>query len=282
MGSLTLHLARALHAANPPVPASLRKAIAAAPYKRYEFGLDLSPEDTARYDAYLASRRAVVHTLDRNLKHSKAAHRFIRDFRRALYFPTIDFHVGAIDEFIRGRLAQTGNRPFLTHAILDLPSAHDNAEDVIEALQPNGLLILFKPSISQIGDFMTWSRTTQQSIRLERVLELPTSAIADGRDAFGAREWDVKTVTPRAAQIEGEAEGGDEAKMVQVMRPKVGQRIGGGGFVAILRRHAIERTGEMSVMEEEEGDEEVSEDDREALAEEQSAPQDSHQDGERP
>ncbi|KAF4451867.1 tRNA (adenine-N(1)-)-methyltransferase TrmI [Fusarium austroafricanum] len=233
MGSLTLHIARALHAANPAVPPTLRNTLCTAHYKTDEFGLDLSEEDQASFDSYRSSRRAVLHTLDRNYKHSRAAHKLIRQFRRSLYFPTIDFHVGSVDEYISSRLAETDNQPFLSHAILDLPSAQDHASQVIQALHPNGLLIIFTPSISQIAEFYTWVARTCQPMRPERVIELEVSTTADGvRDTGGGKEWDVKTVVPR--------ENPDGAS-VQVMRPKVGDRISGGGFVAVLRRWPLDQ-----------------------------------------
>ncbi|KAF4992777.1 hypothetical protein FGRMN_6930 [Fusarium graminum] len=231
MGSLTLHLARALHAANPAVPPSLRDSFCAARYKTDEFGLELSEEDQVAFDSYRSSRRAILHTLDRNYKHSRAAHKLVRHFRRSLYFPTIDFHVGSIVDYISSRLAQTDNQSFLSHAILDLPSAHDHASQVIQALHPNGLLIIFTPSISQIADFQAWVLRTGQPMRHERVIELEVSTTADGvLDTGGGKEWDVKTVIPR--------ENPDGAP-VQVMRPKVGDRISGGGFVAVMRRWPI-------------------------------------------
>ncbi|KAF4983390.1 hypothetical protein FZEAL_1119 [Fusarium zealandicum] len=233
MGSLTLHLARALHAANPPLSPSLRNALCAAPHKRDEFGLELSPEDQTAYDKYLAGRRAVLHTLDRNHRHSKAAHNLVRNFRRSLYFPTVDFHLGSVGEYISGRLAETDGQPFLSHAILDLPSAHEHAAQVIQALHPNGLLVIFNPSISQIADFQTWAVRSRQPIRPERVIELAVSTTADGvNDTGGGKEWDVKTVVPREEP---------DAAPVQIMRPKVGDRLAGGGFVAVLRRWPIKQ-----------------------------------------
>ncbi|KAF9766238.1 hypothetical protein IL306_001381 [Fusarium sp. DS 682] len=234
MGSLTLHLARAIHAANPAIPPSLRNTLCTARYRTDGFGLDLSEEDQATLDSYRSSRRAVLHTLDRNVKHSRAAHKLIRHFRRSLYFPTIDFHVGSVDEYISSRLAETDNQPFLSHAILDLPSAHDHASQVIQALHPNGLLVIFAPSISQIGDFQTWVARTGQPVRPERVVELEVSTTADGvLDTGGGKEWDVKTVVTKE---------NPEGAAVQVMRPKVGERVTGGGFVAVLRRWPVDQT----------------------------------------
>ncbi|KAF3066770.1 hypothetical protein CFAM422_009038 [Trichoderma lentiforme] len=242
MGSLTLHIARALHAANPPLPPSLRQILISSPFKaRYDFAtsrgcLEISPEEQAALDAYASSRRAVLHTLDRNSKHARAAYKLVRNFRRAQYLPSVDFHVTSVDEFINQRLEQTGGQPFLSRAILDLPSAHENAERVIEALHPNGLLILFKPSISQIADFQAWSNETKQPVRMEKVIELYSTTASDGgvHDSSGGRHWDVKTVVPRAQQ----GDGGNN-KPVQVMRPRVGERVAGGGFVAVLRRWPV-------------------------------------------
>ncbi|KAG5926935.1 hypothetical protein E4U42_002782 [Claviceps africana] len=234
MGSLTLHMARAIHAANPPMRPDLARAICEAKFRPKNdpsltrLALDLDAE--IMFDDYKKKRRAVLHTLDNRIHHTHAAYKLIRNFRRAQYLPSIDFHVGSIDEYLSGRLADSGGEPFLSRAVLDLPSAHENAQRVIQALLPNGILILFKPSISQIGDFQKWSTVTRQPVRLEKVLELPVSTTSDGvHDSGGGRHWDVKTVVPRASR-----DGNSEP--VQVMRPKVGEKIAGGGFVAVLRR----------------------------------------------
>lgn len=246
MGSLTLHIARAIHAANPPIPVPLRRAICEAKFRTKSdpslTRVNLEPDMQEALDKYHSSRRAVIHTLDQKPKHTHAAYKFIRNFRRAQYLPSIDFHIGSIDEYLSSRLAQSDGEPFLSRAILDLPSAHEHAESVIKALRPNGILILFNPSISQIADFQTWSAETRQPMRLEKVLELPVSTTSDGvHDAGGGRHWDVKTVVPKASQ-------GDDAKAVQVMRPKVGDRVAGGGFVAVLRRWPVGVEAEAAAM----------------------------------
>ncbi|KAG6003998.1 hypothetical protein E4U21_001540 [Claviceps maximensis] len=235
MGSLTLHIARAIHAANPPLPPSLRRDICEAKFRPKSDSsstrVHLAPEAEAAFDQYKASRRAVLHTLDNKSVHTQAAYKIIRNFRRAQYLPSIDFHTGSINQYLSERLIKSDGQPFLSRAILDLPSAQEHAKRVIEALLPNGILILFKPSISQIGDFQKWSTETGQPVRLEKVLELPVSTTSDGvHDAGGGRHWDVKTVLPKTSLRDR------NNKPVQVMRPKVGERIAGGGFIAILRR----------------------------------------------
>ncbi|KAJ6442144.1 tRNA (adenine-N(1)-)-methyltransferase [Purpureocillium lavendulum] len=234
MGSLTLHLARAIHAANPAVPPALRRALCEARLRSRSdpstSRVDLSPDHQTALDAYAASRRAVIHTLDRNTKHLHAAYKLVRNFRRAQYLTSIDFHTGTVEEYLSERLSQSDGQPFLSRAILDLPSAHENADQVIRALCPNALLVIFKPSISQVADFQAWALRTQQPLRLEKVLELPIATTTDGvHDSAGGRQWDVKTTIPKEHQ-------GDESKRVHIMRPKVGDRIAGGGFVAVFRR----------------------------------------------
>jgi hypothetical protein len=234
MGSLTLHLARALNAANPAVPPMLRDALCTARYKSEDYSLELSEEVQAAYDSYRSNRRAVLHTLDQNAKHSRAADKLVRQFCRSLYYPTVDFHVGSIGDYITSRLAETDQQPFLSHAILDLPSVEDYASPVIQALQPNGLLVVFSPSISQIARFQAWVAQTKQPVRQERVIELEVSTTADGvLDTGGGKEWDVKTVIPRADP---------QGVPVQVMRPKVGDRLSGGGFVGVFRRWPNDQT----------------------------------------
>ncbi|OAA37849.1 tRNA (adenine-N(1)-)-methyltransferase [Metarhizium rileyi] len=254
MGSLTLHIARAIHAANPPFPSKLRRAICDAKFRPKSnpslTRVDLDQEAEDALDKYRASRRAVIHTLDQKPKHTHAAYKLVRNFRRAQYLPSIDFHVGSIDEYLSSRLVESGGQPFLHRAILDLPSAHDHAERVIESMLPNGILILFNPSISQIADFQKWSAKTRQPVRLEKVLELPVSTTSDGvHDAGGGRHWDVKAVVTKALQ-------GEDGKTVQVMRPKVGDRIAGGGFLAVLRRWPADRQIEQEG-EERDGDESI-------------------------
>lgn len=149
-GALTMHLARAIHGANPAVPASLRAALAAAEYVTPKEPKTLwdsaaaaaaatpsqgalpdpsttaSPPTTpephslvlpdtataAAYQAYLASsRRAMIHTLDINSGHSRLAHANVKNFRRAMYLPDITFHVGRVPAYLRRRLAAAQAAP---------------------------------------------------------------------------------------------------------------------------------------------------------------------------
>ncbi|KAF3345098.1 DnaJ-related protein rsp1 [Verticillium dahliae VDG2] len=168
----------------------------------------------------------------------RLAHGTIRDFRRALYLLDIDFHVRTIRSFLEPRLAASPDRaPFLSHAVLDLPASADHAELVVEALRPDGRLVVFFPSITQVLDFVKWVTETTQPVYVERVTELANSTFEPGfSDGVGGREWDVRVVTPKkVARGEVEAVRENEGK-VTVCRPKVGTMVGGGGFVAVFTK----------------------------------------------
>ena len=243
MGSLTLHIARALHAGNPALSKELRDAIPAAkilPIRKPDPAsdtvatanlshLDLPPHLVAEAQAYPSTRRAILHTLDRKALHSFAAHGLVRRFRRGIYLPTIDFHTGSIDGYLTTRLAEHGGKPFLSRAVLDLPAPEASAAPVVRAMRPNATLIVFSPSISQIAAFAAWSAKERQPLRLDRAAELPTSSSADYgvQECEGGRSWNVSTVVPKDSQ---------DGELVQILRPRVGDKVAGGGFVAVFRK----------------------------------------------
>ncbi|KAL2759182.1 hypothetical protein ACRALDRAFT_2099743, partial [Sodiomyces alcalophilus JCM 7366] len=270
MGCLTLHLARALHGANPPVPPELRKALCAAPYAKGRLLRDTatdtspdlgpmpheldfsSPDLQAQLETYLSRRRAVVHTLDINPSTSRQAHGVIRKFRRAQYLLDIDFHVSTIRSYLESRLAQSGGEPFLAHAVLDLPSATEHADLVVRSLRPDGKLVMFTPSITQAIEAVVWAEESTQPVYMDRVIELPSSTWSEGfHDGVGGREWDIRSVMPRKYaresggetvpekdQDESEEEVGKSKKAI-VCRPKVGNLVGGGGFLTIFTRRMV-------------------------------------------
>ncbi len=222
--------------------------------------LTISPEDKAveeaRFEVYLPTRRAVIHTLDISSTFSKHAKSIVRKFRHGLYYHNIDFHVGTIPDYLSSRLA-TRTEPFLEHVILDLPSPQEHLEIVGQALKPNGSLIVFCPSITQIADCVTVIGKKKLPFHLESVLELGAGA------GVGVREWDVRLVKPRAL-LKAEAEArkmmehceavpdldstddgkslsatSEESEWAMVCRPKVGGTVTGGGFLALWRRMGV-------------------------------------------
>jgi tRNA (adenine57-N1/adenine58-N1)-methyltransferase len=259
-----LNLARAIHGANTAAPEIPDENMADQP------SFDAIEAKRGAYRKWRADRRAVIHTLDCSGRHSAHAEMVVKNFHRGVYYPHIDFHVGNIDEYLSSRLVETGDAPFLEHTILDLPGIHDYFEIVGKALKPNGSLITFCPSITQINAGVTFARQNNLPLFLERVVEVGAAI------GVGGREWDVRPVKPRAllkAQAEEvkqfgnledtgegskdaaegpkvtatEASANEEASVIRtpatsdsgwemICRPKVGLRISGGGFVGVWRR----------------------------------------------
>lgn len=298
-GSLTLHLARAIQAANsnpPPLPE--KSQIQYLPDRALRPGED-APETTVQkkqqqqqldentaedpiqkqWDTWRAHRGAVIHTVDVSPKFSAHAEKIVRGFRRGIYAGNVDFYVGHVENWIAeqskqraaassaptGLLSSLTNRdntnpqPFLSYAILDMPSAHMRIPHVAPILKRDGILAVFMPSITQIGDCVELIRRQRLPFVQEKVVEL-------GAGISGGRQWDVRFAVKKSKadpsswaesssssstdseegavqqdqdssssviEEEGEAQKEDS---VLVCRPKVGTRIVGGGFVGIWRR----------------------------------------------
>ncbi|KAK4983323.1 hypothetical protein LTR50_007302 [Elasticomyces elasticus] len=241
------------------------------------------------------NRRGIIHTIDVSEKYSKHAERVVRGFGHGIYAKNVDFHVGEVSQWIKEHQQQptlvsseaasgassgltpdnadsvqtapppsalkptNGKTQFLTHALLDLPSADTHLATVASALYTNGILTVFNPSITQIAECVRLIKQENLLLNLEQVVELGTG-----------RRWDVRAVKPRAslkkrAGVENglEAEVGElgsddddesaakardleEAKAPiesetndrwsLVCRPKVGERIVGGGFLGLWRK----------------------------------------------
>ncbi|CZS90093.1 related to tRNA (adenine-N(1)-)-methyltransferase [Rhynchosporium agropyri] len=253
-GALTLHLSRAIHAANPPVP--IITAYSPAENNNGQVEEDLKNERDWR-----AARRAVIHTLDIHPAHSAHAETVVKNFRNGLYFPNIDFHTGTIQDYLSERL-ETSVEPFLDHAILDLPSTQSHFEIVCKTMKLHGMLLAFCPSITQINACVLLCKKKNLPLFLEKVIEI------GGTIGVGGREWDVRLVTPRASKkVIKETEdvnvpgdevvkdrsdsdamsiGGNESSeqigdtssvdSLMVCRPKVGTKVSGGGFVGVWRK----------------------------------------------
>lgn len=284
-GGLTLHLARAVHGANtrPPESPSTRALdesdVRSPPAQSETDGNSFDgeaakhsrfrPDCQHEYEEWRMRRRAIVHTLDISAKHSEHARSVVRNFRQGLYTSTIDFHVGDVTEWINSQLEFRGSQdPFLAHILLDLPSAHNHLVTVSKALQVDGVLTVFNPSITQIAKCVESIRTLKLPLVIDQVIEL-------GQSSGTGKQWDVRAARPReflkAARArqkeiseEGDrddhASGGastaqeqqsrdeeqgaasppnemdDDQGWEMVCRPKVGQMLAGGGFLGVWRR----------------------------------------------
>ncbi|KAI4929277.1 uncharacterized protein J4E92_004941 [Alternaria infectoria] len=256
-GALTLHLSRAVHAGNPPVPRTPSYVTAQEePEDAVYLGESISDLQESALSSWKQNRRAIIHTLDISSKHSVHAKKIVEGFRHGMYAGNVDFHVGDVSEWIaKQRASRKTEEPFLTHVFLDLPNATSHLANVAPALHVNGMLAVFNPSITQIAECVEAIREHKMPYLLDQVIELGAGTI---------REWDVRAVRPRApmkkAQPEQPSEpssdesadsasgqeGRDnelkedlskqEEKWVMVCRPKAGQMVVGGGFLGLWRR----------------------------------------------
>lgn len=253
-----------------------------------------------QWDDWRARRGAIIHTVDVSPKFSIHAEKTVRGFRRGIYASSVDFYVGHVENWIAEQTKQRGpasssstaggtsilsslvkqtpttnSNPFLSYAILDMPSAHLRIPHVAPILKRNGMLVVFMPSITQIGDCVELIRRQRLPFVQDKVVEL-------GAGLSGGRLWDVRfamkksradpsswneassspspptsdsedagTVIPNleesptttsSSSSDEPAPVGEEPltentrDSVLICRPKVGTRIVGGGFVGIWRR----------------------------------------------
>ncbi|EEQ28238.1 tRNA (adenine-N(1)-)-methyltransferase [Microsporum canis CBS 113480] len=279
-GSLTLHLARAINGANtrpPPIPQATQRTILNA-QDRTPNTTESTEEENAKqkdWDAWRAKRNAILHTVEISPKVSSHAEKVVRGFRRGIYTGSVDFYVSSAENWIQHQIETRSSKlppheklkPFLSYALLDMPSAEKRIPEVARVLKTDGVLAVFVPSITQIGDCV-------QLIRDQNLPFVFTKAVELGMGISGGRLWDVRSAVIRASmKSQGETEassseaendlietsldecqphpvsedgtsthlkGGSgqenqSVKHVMVCRPKVGERIVGGGFVGIWR-----------------------------------------------
>ncbi|KAJ0420085.1 S-adenosyl-L-methionine-dependent methyltransferase [Aspergillus carlsbadensis] len=235
------------------------------------------------WDTWRAQRKAIIHTVDVAPQFSKHAESIVRGFRRGVYAGNVDFYVGHVENWIAEQIRlrtpppstnpfsltkQATLEPFLTHAILDMPSANLRIPRVVPILKQNGLLAVFMPSVTQIGECVDTIRKERLPLVLEKAVELG-SGISNGR------LWDIRFATKKSradpsswvdpnesgveadveADVDTDAAASEEVstpseekvvaketsepakpESVLVCRPKVGTKIIGGGFVGIWRR----------------------------------------------
>lgn len=281
-GALTLHLSRAIHAANPPKPTMPGYDDTSVDDSEESITSDQSVEKNDSINAWKRSRRAVIHTIDVSAKYSKHARKVVQGFRHGLYADNVDFHVGDVSEWVESELLRRSNlaqsatptaigdvptqacpAPFLTCAFLDLPATHSHISTVASAMHTDGVLVVFNPSVTQIAECIQKVKQENLPLFLEQTLELGTNG------SSGGREWDVRAVKPRASkkveepasqpgesmpnaapasvELEGEDAGRDKEQASSdppegqhawslVCRPKVGDRVVGGGFLGVFRK----------------------------------------------
>ncbi|KAL4814814.1 S-adenosyl-L-methionine-dependent methyltransferase [Aspergillus spinulosporus] len=275
-GALTLHLSRAIQAANtlpPPLPiASQVKYLEQPPEEPKDAEEDLEQDqeqqqqqeqEQEQWDTWRATRKAIIHTVEVSPIFSRHAEKLVRGFRRGIYAGNIDFYVGRVENWVSDQIKDSSQpfQPFLTHAILDMPSAHLRIPHVASVLKSNGILAVFMPSVTQITECAMYIRKHGIPLELDKVVEL-------GTGISGGRTWDVRFAVkkskadpgwdsandPSGSEVTAEESGSEsiggegggptqagpvanaKEEPVLVCRPLAGQLIGAGGFVGIWRK----------------------------------------------
>lgn len=239
-------MARAIHAANPPYPESCTHSIAPT---------DLGEtEERGRTDfvqeisAWKSNRRAILHTLDIFAVNSAHAEKVVQGFRKGLYAGNVDFHVGDVSDFIKTQLQSRGTaNPFLSHVLLDLAGPEHHLEKAAQALHDDGTISVFCPSITQITECVRLVKSLRLPLTLDQVVQFETNTSA-------GKQWDVRFAKLRAvsrankpdvsvAVDEEQTTGDEKEKWGLVCRPRVGDRLVGGGFLGMWRKLNIEPSG---------------------------------------
>lgn len=111
-GALTLHLARAIHAANtvrPPLTGIISRIRLDVVEEPDQVKRDEDRKITEAFQEWKATRQAVIHTLDISRTHSKHAEKVVRGFRNGIYYGNVDFHVGELPDFLANRNRASSN-----------------------------------------------------------------------------------------------------------------------------------------------------------------------------
>lgn len=277
-GSLTLHISRAIAASNPP-PLN----ISVPQYHKNEPQRPESAVETSLREAWSQwkqSRHAILHTVEKVKANRWHAEKIVRGFRQGVYWPHVDFYAGDVSTWIQAQFSQrkshtrnpfarTSEDGFLDYVLLDMPGVHKQLQHVSRAMRDGAKVIVFTPSVTQIGECARAIQDSNLPLAMERVLEL-------GEGISTGRRWDVRMVTPRkykdhakpaatepVADIEidkqpsdidsNENDGSNVEKEaidaladglpeeqpdepVMICRPLVGERTMGGGFIALFKK----------------------------------------------
>lgn len=188
-GSLTLHLARAIHAANSHLSAGTTGKTQPSSF----YG-----DDDCTKQVPGEKRAAIIHTLDINRTYSNNAKKVVSGFRRGMYFQDVDFHVGDLDSWVNNQYrVRQSNAAFLDHIVLDLPSPHEHLQQLSNSLKVDGALAMFCPHITQILEGLQLVKRLRLPFFLEQVVEL-------GANNSAGRPWEVRFIRTRNQKAPGE------------------------------------------------------------------------------
>ncbi|KAK5036586.1 hypothetical protein LTS07_002313 [Exophiala sideris] len=289
-GSLTLHIAREIAAANPPPltinAPQIQKEDSTRTVKSTKPQVDQDLEGA--WNDWKRTRKAVLHTVEKVEANRWHAEKVVRGFRQGLYWPHVDFYVGDVRTWVEDRLKQRRDRRrtppspesdaaggFLDYVLLDMPGVETQLRHVHTAMPEGAKLVVFAPSVTQIGQCIRIIQEASLPLRMEKVLEL-------GEGISNGRQWDVRMVRPRRLDdsasekptspapaagptevepqaatsaseeitISSESAAADERELpvqeestdepVMICRPLVGERTIGGGFIGLFKKMSPE------------------------------------------
>lgn len=203
-GSLTLHVARAIACANPPLlPAPTPHLKCSNRKPKEPVALDETQLHLVQaWSEWKQKRKAILHTVENVTRHSYHAENVVRGFRQGMYWPHVDFHVGDMKNWIYEQLklrrertwntlhARDGGDEFLSYVLLDMPGVQKQLKHVHHAMRNGAKLLVFAPSVTQIADCVRVIREGTLPLTLENVIEV-------GEGISTGRKWDVRMVMKR-------------------------------------------------------------------------------------
>lgn len=106
-----------------------------------------------------------------------------------MYYHNVEFWVGRAPEWIDAQIAERKtHRPFLSHALIDVPDVGKLLPEVGKIMRSDGILTVFTPNITQIVECVTLIRQLKLPFVLDDVVQL-------GNPAYPS--WEVRPVRTR-------------------------------------------------------------------------------------
>ncbi|RVX66155.1 hypothetical protein B0A52_09884 [Exophiala mesophila] len=206
-GALTLHLARAIAAANPPplpleIPRSVKPSsnqnhtsAGSSESEAFNEAIQEKHRLTLEWNAWKATRSAVIHTVENVQANRYHAEKVTREFRQGLYWPHIDWYHDDLSTWVSKAMVERDNEAFLSYVCLDMPDAHEKLRDVHPAMKEGAKVLIFVPSVTQLVDCIKMIHREKLPFSMEQAVEL-------GHGISSGRKWDVRSVKRRKPKSE--------------------------------------------------------------------------------
>lgn len=174
----------------------------------------------ARHFKDPSQRGAILHSVDRNRTHQEMGQHNVEMYKRGRFAGDVEF---SISESPLAYLEKSGIT--LHGAFLDLPDPQLYLGDLAKALALEGTIVVFCPSITQLLKCKETLAEQKIDLMMVRAVELPPG------NGGATREWDVTSVQTKAT-----------GERVDICRPKVGEKVVGGGFIGVFKRKSLDGT----------------------------------------